>query len=42
MLAHIGGVPAEELVPALTGAGAGLLVARVWIIMRLRRQRKAR
>jgi hypothetical protein len=42
VIAHISGVPAEELVAALTGAGAGLLVARGWIIMRVRRRRKAR
>jgi hypothetical protein len=32
-------VPLEELVPALTGAGAALLVARAWLTLRLRRQR---
>ena len=42
MIAHISGVPAEELVPALAGAGAGLLVVRGWMMLRLRRRRKAR
>ena len=42
VIAHISGVPAEELVPALSGAGAGLLVVRGWIMLRLRRRRKAR
>ena len=42
MIAHISGVPAEELVPALSGAGVGLLVVRGWIMLRLRRRRKAR
>jgi hypothetical protein len=38
--AHVGGVPVEELLlPSLTGAGTGLLVARNWIIQRLRRHR---
>ena len=41
VIAHISGVPAEELVPALSGAGVGLLVVRGWIMLRLRR-RKAR
>jgi hypothetical protein len=38
-LAHIAGVPVEEL--ALTGAGAGtaLLVARTWVSLRLRGRR---
>ena len=41
MIAHIGGVPVEEVVPAMAGpaAGAGLLLARAWIMRRLRRQR---
>jgi hypothetical protein len=39
VIAHIGGVPLEEILPSATGAGAGLLVARTWIILRLRRRR---
>ena len=39
IFAHVGGVPVEELLPSLTGAGVGLLVARTWIIERLRRRR---
>lgn len=31
MTAHIAGVPVEELVPALGGAGTLLLAARVWL-----------
>jgi nitrate reductase gamma subunit len=42
VIAHISGVPAEELVPVLSGAGAGLLVVRGWMMLRLRRRRKAR
>ena len=42
MIAHISGVPAEELVPAPASAGAGLLVVRGWMMLRLRRRRKAR
>ena len=39
VIAHVSGVPVEELVPALGGAGAGLLMARGWIMVRLRRRR---
>ena len=39
MIAHIGGVPLEEILPSASGAGAGLLVARAWIMLRLRRRR---
>ena len=39
ILAHVGGVPVEELLlPAMTGTAAGLAVARGWIIERLRRR----
>jgi hypothetical protein len=41
MIAHVAGVPVEELlllVPA-GGAGAGLLLARAWVTLRLRRRR---
>ena len=37
ILAHVGGLPLEELLPSLTGAGVGLLVARGWIMRRLGR-----
>jgi hypothetical protein len=37
--AHVGGVPLEEILPSVTGAGAGLLVARGWVMVRLRRRR---
>ena len=40
MIAHVGGVPAEELLPTLAGTGTGLLIARAWIMVRLRRQRE--
>lgn len=36
-LGHIGGVPVEELVPALAGGGASLLAARAWLRLHLRR-----
>ena len=39
MIAHIGGVPLEELLASGTGAGAGLLAARAWIMLHVRRRR---
>ncbi len=39
MIAHVGGVPVEEFLPSVSGAGAGLLLARAWIMLRLRRRR---
>lgn len=38
-LAHVAGVPLEELLPALGGAGGLLLLARGWLALRLRRLR---
>jgi hypothetical protein len=38
LLAHIGGVPLEELLPALAGPGAGLLATRAWLALHLRRR----
>jgi hypothetical protein len=35
MLAHVGGIPVEELVPLAGGAG-GLLALRLWLRMRIR------
>ncbi len=40
MIAHIGGVPLKEILPPATGPGAGLLVARAWTMLRLRRRRE--
>jgi hypothetical protein len=38
MIAHVSGVPVEEtLVPLLSTAGAGLLVARAWFESRVQR-----
>jgi hypothetical protein len=39
VIAHVGGVPVEELLPALGGAGAVLLAARAWLGVHLRRRR---
>jgi hypothetical protein len=40
MIAHVGPVPVEELLASAPAAGAGLLVARAWIMLRLRRSRE--
>jgi hypothetical protein len=37
VLAHVGALPLEELVPSAAGVGAGLALARAWLIVRLRR-----
>jgi hypothetical protein len=41
VIAHIGALPLEEVLPVLSGAGTGLLAARAWIMLRLRRRRDA-
>jgi hypothetical protein len=40
VIAHVGGMPLEELVLSAAGAGGGLLMARAWIMVRLRRLRE--
>jgi hypothetical protein len=40
VIAHMGGLPVEEVLPSLGGAGAALVVARAWIMLRLRRRRE--
>ena len=41
MIAHVAGVPAEELLALMSasGVGAALLPARAWLMLRLRRRR---
>jgi hypothetical protein len=39
-MAHVGGVPAEEVLPALAGTSSALLVARAWLMLHLRRRRE--
>jgi hypothetical protein len=41
-LGHVGGMPLEEFLPSLAGAGGSLLVARVWLAVHLRRQDRDR
>ena len=40
MIAHVGGVPLEELLPSAAGAGTALLMARAWMAVHLRRRRE--
>jgi hypothetical protein len=40
VIAHVGGVPLEEILPSATGAAAGLLLARAWLMLRVRRRRE--
>ena len=40
IVAHVGGVPVEEILPTLAGTGTGLLVLRAWLAVRLRRRRQ--
>jgi hypothetical protein len=43
VIAHIGGLPLEEVLPVLTSAGSGLLAVRARSIMpRVRRRRELR
>jgi hypothetical protein len=41
VIAHIGPLPLEEVLPVLTGAGSGLLAVRAWITPRVRRRRQS-
>jgi hypothetical protein len=42
IIAHIGGVPVEELLPGVAGTGTSLLMARAWLMLRRRRRGKER
>jgi hypothetical protein len=42
VVAHIAGTPVEEILTAAPGAGAGLMLAGGWIMVRLRRRRITR
>jgi hypothetical protein len=39
VIAHVGGVPVEELLPTAAGTGTALVMARAWLWLRLRRHR---
>jgi hypothetical protein len=40
VIAHVGGVPVDETLPTPAGTSTGLLVARAWLMLRLRRRRE--
>lgn len=40
MIAHVAGVPVEELIPTALGAGGALLAVRAWLWVQVRRERK--
>jgi hypothetical protein len=40
VIAHVGGVPVEEMLPTLAGASTALLIVRAWLMLRLRRRRR--
>ena len=40
VIAHVAGMPVEELLPSVAGAGGTLLMARVWVMLRLRRRKE--
>ncbi|HEV7752377.1 MAG TPA: hypothetical protein VGO71_12600 [Baekduia sp.] len=40
MIAHVGGVPLEEMLPTLAGTSTALLLGRAWLTLRLRRRRE--
>jgi hypothetical protein len=42
VIAHVGGMPVEEMLPALAGTGTGLAIARAWLALRVRRRRGSR
>jgi hypothetical protein len=42
VIAHVGGMPVEEMLPALAGTGTGLVIARAWLALRVRRRRGSR
>jgi hypothetical protein len=40
VIAHVGSVPVEEILPTLAGTSTGLFVVRAWLMLRLRRRRE--
>jgi hypothetical protein len=42
MIAHVAGIPAEEIATSVAGAAASLIAARAWIMVRLRHLRADR
>jgi hypothetical protein len=42
VIAHVAGVPLEEGLPALAGGSTALVLARAWLMLRLRRREPGR
>jgi hypothetical protein len=42
VIAHVAGVPLEELLASAGGAGAGLALTRTWVLAHLRRRQEPR
>jgi hypothetical protein len=40
VIAHVSGIPLEEMLPSLSGLGGALLLARAWLVLRLRLDRR--
>jgi hypothetical protein len=40
MIAHVGGLPLEEILSTLVGTSTGMLAVRAWLMLRLRRRRE--
>ncbi len=40
IIAHVGGIPVEEMLPTLVGASTGLLIVRARMMMRTQRRRE--
>jgi hypothetical protein len=40
MIAHLGALPLDELVPTLAASSTGLLAVRAWMTLRVRRRRE--
>jgi hypothetical protein len=36
IIAHVGGVPLEEILPALAGTSTSLVLVRAWLMLRRR------
>lgn len=39
-LAHVAGMPLEELLPMVAGPGTGLLAVRAWLSVSMRRRKE--
>jgi hypothetical protein len=39
LIAHVGGIPVEEILPAVAAPGTTLLVVRAWLTLHTRRKK---